>query len=82
MVDMEQQPKRLYRSGTNRIFAGICGGIGEYANIDPVLIRLVWTLVVIFTGLVPGVLAYIIAIFIVPERPVMSESYKETEEPS
>ena len=60
------QTKRLYRSKTNKIFAGICGGLGEYSNIDPVLIRLIWLLVVIFTGFVPGILAYIIGIFIVP----------------
>lgn len=61
--------KRLYRSDTNRIFAGICGGFGEYLNIDPVVLRIVWLLVVIFTGLVPGVVAYIIAIFLIPEHP-------------
>ena len=60
--------KRLYRSDTNTVFAGICGGLGEYAEVDPVLIRLVWLLVVIFTGVVPGVLAYIIAIFIIPKK--------------
>jgi len=50
------------------MFAGICGGVGEYLNIDPALIRLIWVLVVIFTGFFPGVLAYIIAIFIIPEK--------------
>ena len=60
--------KRLYRSGKNKVFAGICGGVGEYFNVDPALIRLIWVLVVIFTGFFPGVLAYIIAIFIVPEK--------------
>ena len=60
--------KRLYRSKKNKVFAGICGGVGEYFNVDPVLIRLIWVLVVIFTGFFPGVLAYIIAIFIVPEK--------------
>lgn len=62
--------KRLYRSDTNTVFAGICGGLGEYAEVDPVLVRLIWLLVVIFTGLVPGVLAYIIAIFIIPKKTV------------
>jgi len=65
---MAQEAKRLYRSKKNKVFAGICGGVGEYFNIDPVLIRLIWVLVVIFTGFFPGVLAYIIAIFIVPEK--------------
>lgn len=63
-----KEQKRLYRSKTNRIFAGICGGLGEYMNVDPVMLRLIWTLIVIFTGIFPGVIAYFIAIFIVPER--------------
>jgi len=60
--------KILYRSKKNRIFAGICGGVGEYMGIDPTVVRLIWLLVVIFTGFFPGLLAYIIAIFIIPER--------------
>lgn len=60
--------KNLYRSMKNRIFAGICGGVGEYIGVDPTVVRLVWLLVVIFTGFFPGVIAYIIAIYIVPER--------------
>lgn len=63
-----KEQKRLYRSKTNRIFAGICGGLGEYMNVDPVMLRLIWTLIVIFTGIFPGVIAYFIAIFIVPEK--------------
>lgn len=60
--------KRLYRSGKNKIIAGICGGIGEYFGIDPVIVRLVW---VIFTLLSFGfgVLAYIIAWLIIPRNP-------------
>lgn len=65
-----KEQKRLYRSKTNRIFAGICGGLGEYMNVDPVMLRLIWTLIVIFTGIFPGVIAYFIAIFIVPEKQV------------
>lgn len=62
--------KKLYRSTTDRVFAGICGGLGEYLNIDSTILRLVWTLIVIFTGLVPGVLVYLLAIFIIPQRPL------------
>lgn len=61
--------KHLYRSEHNRIFAGICGGLGDYFGVDPVALRLVWLLIVIFTGFFPGVLAYIIAIFIIPLPP-------------
>lgn len=60
--------KILYRSDTNKVFAGICGGLGEYADIDPVVIRLIWTVIVMVTGFFPGVLAYIVAIFIVPRK--------------
>lgn len=65
---MAKEVKRLYRSKRNRVFAGICGGLGEYLKIDPVLLRLIWLLVVVFTGVFPGVIVYIIAIFIIPER--------------
>jgi phage shock protein C len=60
--------KHLYRSQTNKIFAGVVGGLGEYSNVDPALWRLLWVLVVIFTGFVPGILVYIIATFIVPKK--------------
>jgi phage shock protein C len=61
--------KKLYRSNTNKIFAGIIGGIGEYFDIDPALLRILWLLIVIFTGFFPGILVYIIAIFVVPQKP-------------
>ena len=63
---MTKTSKRLYRSLHNKVFAGVCGGLGEYMNVDPVLIRLIWMLVVIATGFVPGVVVYIIAAIIVP----------------
>ena len=61
--------KRLYRSNTNKIFAGIIGGIGEYFDIDPTFLRIIWLLVVLATGVFPGIVAYLIAIFIVPKKP-------------
>lgn len=62
--------KRLYRSRTNRVFAGVIGGIGEYFDTDPVLLRVAWVVITIFSGVFPGLIAYIIAALIVPERPV------------
>ena len=61
-------PKRLYRSKENKVFAGICGGIGDYFSVDPALVRLIWLLIVIFTGFFPGLIAYLIAILIVPAK--------------
>lgn len=68
------ETKKLYRSKENKIFAGICGGLGDYFHMDPVLLRLMWLLLVIATGIVPGVLVYIIVIFIVPERRVHEQN--------
>ena len=60
--------KQLFRSKTNRVIAGICGGIGDMVNIDPVIIRLLAVFLCVITGLIPGVITYIVAIFIVPEK--------------
>ena len=49
----------------NRTICGVCGGIGEYLNIDPTVIRLLWVLFSLAGG--AGLLAYIIAVFIIPE---------------
>jgi len=59
--------KKLFRSTKKRMVAGVCGGIGEFFNIDPTVIRLVWVVFTIFTGIVGGLLAYIIAWIIIPE---------------
>jgi len=61
--------KKLYRSRDNKIAAGIFGGIGEYFNTDPSLLRLIWLLILVITAFVPGIIAYIIAMIIVPKRP-------------
>ena len=58
--------KRLYKSNDNKVLIGVCGGIGEYLNVDPVVIRLLWVLFCLMGG--SGVLAYIIAAFLIPEQ--------------
>lgn len=60
--------KKLYRSQDNKIWKGVIGGVGEYYNIDPVLLRLVFIFFVLVTGVVPGLVVYIIAIYIVPAK--------------
>lgn len=59
--------KRLYRSTTNKSIAGVCGGLAEYLNVDPTLIRLLWVFFVLAAG--TGLLAYIIAAIIIPQNP-------------
>ncbi len=61
--------KKLYRSNTNRLIAGVFGGLGEYYNIDPTVLRLAYVLVAIITAVFPAVIGYIIAAVIVPPAP-------------
>jgi len=58
--------KRLYKSRVDKKICGVCGGIAEYFNIDPTLVRLAWVVAVLFFG--TGLLAYIIAAIIMPEQ--------------
>ncbi len=58
---------KLYRSSTDKIISGVCGGLGEYFKIDPVIIRLIWVVSVLVGGF--GILAYIIAAIIIPLEP-------------
>lgn len=61
--------KNLYRSEKNKVWGGILGGLGEFAGVDPVLFRLLYVFLTIFTGFFPGLIAYIVALFIVPKIP-------------
>jgi phage shock protein C len=59
--------KKLYRSQSNKMISGVCGGIAEYFEVDPTLIRLIVVAIALFGGV--GILAYIAAIFIIPNNP-------------
>lgn len=59
--------KRLYKSQTDKKLCGVCGGVAEYLNIDPTIIRLIWAVLVLVVG--TGVLAYIIAAIVMPDGP-------------
>jgi phage shock protein PspC (stress-responsive transcriptional regulator) len=65
---MTEQQRRLYRSQTNKVIAGVCGGLAEYLNVDTTIVRLVWVLLTLLGG--SGIILYILAFFIVPERPI------------
>ena len=60
---------RMYRSQTNRTFAGICGGLGEYWSVDPVALRFAFVVVTLLSGFFPGLIAYIVGIVIIPVAP-------------
>ena len=57
--------KKLYRS-SNRILAGVCGGIAEYFDVDPTLIRVVYLILSLFSAGFPGLLLYIILMILMP----------------
>ncbi|HWW84557.1 MAG TPA: PspC domain-containing protein [Vicinamibacterales bacterium] len=72
--------KRLMRSTTDRKLGGVCGGIADYLSVDATVIRLVWAILTIFPGaIVLGIVAYLVAWFIMPERhgdaPMMPEPH-------
>jgi phage shock protein C len=58
---------RIYRSGTDRVLGGVCGGIAEYLGVDPVIIRILWIAATLAWG--AGILLYIIAWIIIPRNP-------------
>ena len=63
---MNNDVRKLMRSRSNRMICGVCGGIGEYLNIDPTLVRLIWALCsVASVGM--GLIVYFVAAVVMPE---------------
>lgn len=61
--------KKLYRSKTEKMLSGVCGGIAGYFNIDPTIVRLIWAFVSLISASIPGILIYIICAIVIPEEP-------------
>lgn len=66
---MEQEFKHLYRSRKNRVWAGVIGGVGEYFNVDPAILRLAYILLAFLSGFFLLVFAYIVAMLVIPQVP-------------
>ncbi|MDG6256103.1 MAG: PspC domain-containing protein [Methanomicrobiaceae archaeon] len=60
--------KRLVRSKSDRMLAGVCGGIGEYFDVDSNIVRVIWIVITVLSGFFPGILIYILVWLIVPEN--------------
>jgi phage shock protein C len=58
--------KRLTRSSKHKMIAGVCGGLAEYFELDPTLVRVAYVLVSIVSAAFPGILAYIVLMFVLP----------------
>ena len=66
-TEMRSEPRKLYRSRTERSIAGICGGLGQFFDADPTMFRLVMLLLILFGGL--SIWVYVILWFVIPEEP-------------
>ena len=62
--------KNLFRSKTSRKISGVCGGLGEYLDIDPTIIRIAWVIITILSGVILGIIIYFIFALIIPEKPI------------
>jgi phage shock protein PspC (stress-responsive transcriptional regulator) len=74
---MAEEVKKFYRSRTDRVLFGICGGLGKYFGIDPILFRLLFVLLFLVNGV--GLLLYIIMVVVTPEEPGRGEKDKGLE---
>lgn len=66
-MEIMNEPKKLYRSTTNRMLAGVCAGMAEYFNIDPTLARVI-AIVLFITPCLPALLTYLIMWALIPEK--------------
>ena len=66
LTEQKTMTKKLYRSRTDRMLSGVCGGLAQYFDVDPVIVRLAAVLFAVWGG---GIVAYIIGWIIVPEEP-------------
>lgn len=66
-METTNSPRRLYKSRQNRIIDGVCGGIAEYFEVDPTIVRLLWVLITLLGG--SGIILYILAMIIMPANP-------------
>ena len=71
--------KKLYRSDTNKVISGVCGGLGDYFEIDPVMVRVIAVILALAHGV--AIVAYIVAWIIVPKRESLVETSASAEPP-
>lgn len=62
--------RRLHRSISDSKIAGVCGGVAEYFDTDSTIVRLLWVLITFVTGIVPGIVVYVVGWLIMPQMPV------------
>jgi phage shock protein C len=65
--------KKLYRSVDNKVIAGVCGGLGKYFDVDPIIFRVLFFILLLPGGL-PGLVPYVVMWIVVPEEPKINKS--------
>jgi len=65
----DYEPRRLYRSTTDRVWAGVCGGLAQHFGWDPSITRLAYALLTIFTGIFPMLVLYVVMAIVIPNEP-------------
>jgi len=70
--------KKLYRSQADRRLCGLMGGIGEYLEVDPTVVRLLFVLISLLTGIIPAMVTYFIACIVVPQAPSVSSTEEQS----
>lgn len=68
---MSEKHKKIYKVEKDRKICGVCGGLAEYFNIDPVIIRVIWGILALAYG--TGILAYIVCAFVFPNKSEVEE---------
>ena len=61
--------RKLYRSRADKMIAGVMDGLGEYLNVDPSFVRVGYVVLTLLTGIVPGLVLYLVMIIIIPVEP-------------
>ena len=72
--------KKLYRSTTDKKLCGVCGGLGEYFDIDSTLVRLLWV-VLAFLSCGTALIAYLVCALVIPQQPLFGPQQPEQPQP-
>jgi phage shock protein C len=62
--------KKLYKSREDKVFSGVLGGLGKYFGIDPVILRVAWITLTVFSGFFLGISVYILSALVIPREPL------------
>ncbi len=71
VVGIPPTRKKLMRSRSDRKIGGVCAGLAQYLDLDVALVRILWFFIAFISGIIPGLVAYVLAWIIIPEEPLL-----------